>query len=45
MLQVFIGMSDHAEAKRLTKWKEQTLIEAIEFSIWNDSHEAVVRLA
>jgi hypothetical protein len=37
-------MSDHVEAKRLTEWKEQMLIEAAELSLWNDPCEAVVRL-
>lgn len=27
MLQVFIGVSDHVEAKRLTEWKMQAPIE------------------
>ena len=44
MLQAYIELSDHAEAKRLTEWKEQVLIEAAELSSWNDSRVAAVRL-
>lgn len=41
---MFIEMSDHAEGKRLTEWKEQLLIEAAELPLWNDSRVAAVRL-
>lgn len=44
MLQVFIKASDHAEAKRLTEWQEQVVIEAVEVSVWNDTPVAAVRL-
>jgi len=44
MLQVFIGVSDHAEAKRLTEWKERAMIEGAELSLRNNPRVAAVRL-
>lgn len=42
MLQVFIEMSDHAEAKRLTEWKERVVIETVELSMRKDHRVAAV---